>query len=48
MAARGYNITKLSRRIQEGTIDKNTGLDLLIKIGEAVVTESKKLKEEKK
>lgn len=44
MAARGYNITKLSRRIQEGTIDKNTGLDLLIKIGEAVVTESKKLK----
>lgn len=48
MAARGYNITKLSRRIQEGTIDKNVGLDLLIKIGEAVVTESKKLKEKTK
>ena len=48
MAARGYNITKLSRRIQEGTIDKNTGLDLLIKIGEAIVTESKKLKEKTK
>lgn len=46
MAARGRNITKLSRRIQEGTIDKNTGLDLLIKIGEAIVTESKKLKGE--
>lgn len=48
MAARGYNITKLSRRIQEGTIDKNTGLDLLIKIGEAIVIESKKLKEKTK
>ena len=46
MAGRGYNITKLSKRIQEGTIDKNTGLDLLIKIGEVVVNESKKLKEE--
>lgn len=48
MAARGYNITKLSRRIQEHTIDKNTGLDLLIKIGEAIITESKKLKGENK
>lgn len=44
IAARGENVTRISKRIQEGTFDKKEGLNLLILLGQIIIRESEKLK----